>query len=222
MTNDLRDILGKRNPAPDDGAGQQTAEAPPAEPKPEQVGPPSAEPTGTESGAGILERIESIELEAVVNGALQKIRFKAGTNPAQVGNMLRQLDPQCQIRDAFPTRGGGGSRETKQARVLVITARVTDSGAFIDLTATTGQEDITIAVSKRNSSTFLDTVKGLGKLSEANTAKLAKAFEAKTTATIVLPEPEQIGAKFWTADDGRHYMDSIAAEPPKLEAQADE
>ena len=225
-SNDLRDILNRPG-AVNDGAGQQTAEAP----EPQAVASDTAQtevreghyspPTNERFTPGdVVRAVAAVEVECVCGGCYQRIHFGPQTDPSRVAAMLRELDPQAQIRDAFPQRGGSGNRETKQARVLVITARVTDSGAFIDLTATTGQEDVTIAVSKRNSSTFLDTVKGLGKLSEANISKLAKAFESKTTATIVLPDPERIGAKFWTADDGRHFMDSLTADAPELSGDA--
>lgn len=161
----------------------------------------------------IVAMVEGVEIEAVVGGALQRIRFKAGTNPAHVGGLLKALDPAAKLRDAFPMRGGGGPRNTELARVLVITVRVSDSGKFIDLVGQNG-DDLKIAVSKNKSDSFLDELKALNKVGDKHITKLEKAFGEKGDATVILPESEQFGAKYWKTDDGKAYLDGLQAEPP--------
>lgn len=161
----------------------------------------------------ICARIAGVEIEAVVGGALQRIQFVAGTNPAEVKAMLLSLDPNTKVRDDFPKRGSFGNRETKAARCLVINARVTDTGKFVDLVCQNG-DDLSVAVSKKNSETFLQDLTALQKLHDRNLKKLAKAFDEKGTATVILGDDEQFGVNYWTTDDGKAFMDSMATEPP--------
>ena len=216
MATDLKDILNKK-----------PANSPPAAPPPAAEPPtpaPSPAPAAVAETAeheAILSLIEGVEVEAVVGGALQRIRFGAGANPALVGPMLKALDPNALVRDAFPARGNFGNRETKTARCLVINARVMDNGAFIDLVSQNG-EDLSVAVSKKNSASFASDVSALNKLSEKNLAKLHKAFDEKGSATIILSEPEQFGVQYWTTDDGKHFMDSLVAEPPAAAPEKEE
>jgi len=160
----------------------------------------------------ILELVEGIEVEAVVGGALQRVRWVAGTDPSQVGPMLKFLDPGVKLRDDFP-RKGFGNRETKLARVLVVSVRVTDSGKFWDLVAQNG-EDLSISVPKKASEDVVPQIQALGKVGEKHLSKLQKAIDEKGTATVILPEAEQFGAKYWTTDDGKAFLDSFEAEPP--------
>lgn len=99
--------------------------------------------------------IAGIEIEAVIGGALMRVTFVAGTNPAQVPALIREIDPAVQFRDSFPTRGGGGARATQGAKVLVITVEGRGDSIFIKLTATTKDgDDTSISVSKKRSGDF--------------------------------------------------------------------
>ena len=164
---------------------------------------------GADDWAGF---VDGIEVEAVVGGALQRVRFVRGMNPAQVLTALKSFDPNVTVRDEFP-RKSFGNRETKVARVLVVSLRVTDSGKFWDLVAQNG-EDLSIAVSKKMADSVLGDIAALNKLGEKQLAKLQEAVESKGSATVILPEDEQFGAKYWKTDDGKAFLDSFQAEPP--------
>lgn len=165
--------------------------------------------------ADILGQIAGIEVEAVIKGALQRITFKDGTNPAAVKDMLLALDEGALVRDAFPVRGGGGNRDTKLARALVLNPEVRESGTFIKITAVSEDgEDLTIAVPKKKAPEWLPALEALGKLTEKNLAKIKAAFDAKKAATVILSEDEQFGIRFWKMDDGGCFMESMQAEPP--------
>jgi len=161
----------------------------------------------------LLQNIESIECEAIVGGALQRVRFTAHTNPATVKQILTALDPGVKVRNEFPSRGQGGNRDVKLARALVINARITDQGKFVDLVCQNG-EDLTVAVSKKNSDGFLDQLKAVGRVTELHLARLQQAFTDKKSATVILAADEQFGVKYFTLDDGRAYLDSLTAEVP--------
>jgi hypothetical protein len=163
--------------------------------------------------AGVCGQIVGIEIEAVVGGALQRIRFGAGTNPGEVKAMLVSIDPGVKVREDFPSKGMGGQRATKQARALVINVRVTDSGKFIDLICQNG-EDLSVSVSRKSSDTFLEQLKGLNRLNEVHLGKIESAFSQKGTATVVIKDGEQFGVNYWTSDDGKNYLDSMTAEAP--------
>lgn len=170
-----------------------------------------------EEGSGELvalctEMVESIEVEAVVGGVLQRVRFREHTNPAQIGAMLRALDQGVKVRDDFP-RKSFGNRETKSARVIVINARVTDSGKFVEMVSQNG-EDLSVSVPRKKADDFLNLVKALNKVSEKNLTKLEAAFEDKKQATIILGDDEQFGVKYWMTDDGKAFMEDLVAEPP--------
>jgi hypothetical protein len=160
----------------------------------------------------------SVEIEVVLNGALMRLRFE-DLDPREVVPLLRAMDPGVKFRDAFPMKGGPG-RETKKARVLVINARVTDSGKFIDVVAQNG-DDISVSVSRKNADGFVDAVKALNRLGGEHLAKLEKAFADKGTVTIILKEPEQFGVAYWVSDDGRPFAESFEANPPALVADAE-
>lgn len=172
-----------------------------------------------------LDTIESIKVECVVGGVLQSITFKAGTNPAFIGETLKLLDPNCKVRDDFPARGswGGGNRETKTARVLSISARNTASGKFIELGCITiedGKEkDVAIAVGKDDSEGFLAAVIAVGTLNETQAEELTKALtSANGKANINLRKAEnQFGAEYYTAKNGSAYLAKMKAEAPEIE-----
>lgn len=164
-----------------------------------------------------------VEVEAVVCGVLQRIKFGSETDPTQIGPWLKALDPNCKVRDDFP-KGGfggkGGGRDTQLARVLIIQVRKSTSGTFIELVAQNG-DDLGISVPKRLVEGFGDSVKALGKLSEKNAAKLDAALSGKDAAgMVILTSAEQFGAKFWKADDGKAFLDSVCVEVPEPKAEA--
>jgi hypothetical protein len=146
---------------------------------------------------------------------LQRIRFAGGVNPAEVHGMLRSLDPGVKVRDAFPSKFGGGNRETKLARALVINLRITDSGKFIDLICQNG-EDLSVSVSKKNSDGFLDQLKALGKLHDKNLGRCEKAFAEKGAAAVILSDEEQFGVQYWKTDDGKAFMEGMVPEAPAV------
>jgi len=164
--------------------------------------------------------VDGIEVEAVIGGVLQRVRL-SGVAPMDVKALLQGWDPACKVREDFPSKFMGGKKETKTARVLVINMRCSDSGKFIDLTAQNG-DDISIAVPKRLSETFVSDLKALDKLGDKQLAKLEKAVREKTSATLILREEEQIGAKYWTSDDGKAFLDSLAVDAPALVADVEE
>lgn len=165
-------------------------------------------------------QIEQIEIEAVVAGALQRIRFGAGTNPADVPGYLKELDPNCQMRDGFPVKGVG-RRDTKHARVVMVNLKASGSGLFIDLIAHNADDgDFSISVPKKSSEGFRDAIAGLNVLSEANLAKLDTAISGQKQATVILSEGEQFGAKYWSSDDGKHFLDELTSDAPKAEGAA--
>lgn len=165
--------------------------------------------------------IAGIEIEAIIGGALMRVSFIAGTNPAAAAQLLRELDPSAQFRDTFPMRGSGAARATLQARALVITAEARGDMTFVKITATNQDgEDLTIAVSKKKVTEWLPAVEALGKLSAKTLSKLKAALEAKKAATAILSDPEQFGVAYWVADDKTAYLDSMTAEPPPAGAPA--
>lgn len=169
----------------------------------------------TDTHETLTSLIAGIEIDVVIGGALQRIHFAAGTNPANVANVLRELDSGCQFRDSFPTRGGGAGRPTLAAKALVITAESRGDMTFVRITATnTDGEDLTIAVPKKKTATFLADLEALGKLKEQTITKLRGAIEGKKAATTILHDAEQIGINYWVADDKTAYLDSMTAEPP--------
>ena len=156
--------------------------------------------------------IAGIEIEGIIGGVLQRVKFEPGTNPLDAVALLKEIDANAQFRDAFPSRGMGGNRPTLEARALVISAEVKDAGAFIRLTAQNAEgEDLTIAVSKKKSGEWLPALEALGKLTDKSLAKLKAAFDGKKAATVVLAEPEQFTACYWKSDDGSAYLDSMKA-----------
>ena len=176
--------------------------------------PPASEPEAVQENraGGVL--LLGISLEAVVGGALMRLEFDGATDPAQVKAWLLGVDPSAKVRDDFPKMGKfGGGKDTKLARVMVVTVRVTDTGKFIDLACQNG-EDIPVSVSKRNSDTFLADLKALGRLSDKSLAKLEKAFMEKGQAMVIVPETEAFGCRYWSTDDGKAFMDSLTTEMP--------
>lgn len=171
--------------------------------------------TDTDGVDDVLKSIAGIEVEAIVGGALQRITFRPETDPYCVAGMLRILDPNMQVRTEWP-RKGGGPRDTKTARAIVINVRVNDNGKFIDIVGQNG-DDISISVSKKSADTFLDSLKSLGKLKDGHLAKVEKAFTSKASATVILDAEEQFGVSYWTTDDGRAFMEAMTPDAPAVQ-----
>jgi hypothetical protein len=171
--------------------------------------------TAPTTAAGMLMgMIDKIELDAVIGGALMRLTLAGGVDPTQVKPAIMAADPSAKVRDDFPRGGfGGGNRETKTARCVVINVRVTDSGKFIDLVCQNG-EDLSVAVSKKKADGWLDELKALNKLSVKNLDKLQAAFDSKGAATVILSEDQQFGVGYWKTDDGKAFMENMTATPP--------
>jgi hypothetical protein len=161
-----------------------------------------------------------VEIEAVCCGALMKVRFTGGVTPREAVDYLRAHDAATKFRDDFPAKGfGGGKRETKVARALVINIDVRDSGKFINITATTGTDDLSIHVGKKGADEWLPKLEALSKLGDRNLGKIRSAFENKGSATVVLQEAEQFGVKYWTTDDGKAFLEEMVVEAPAAAAE---
>ena len=161
--------------------------------------------------------LAGVELEAKVDGVIQKLKFEAGYDPAEILEAIREADANAEFRTEFFTRRGGGNKDTKAATALVLSARITDSGKFITITAHNAEEndDLSISVSKKKSDEWLGQVDQLGKLSDKNMDKLKAAFDSKKTVTVVLSDDEQFFCKYWKTDDGAAFLDSMAAQAPE-------
>jgi len=218
--NDLQDLLKKDAAKDEPGTARSSSGE-----RPERAGPQGARDASSSvvvkdrSSARItLEQIQGIEVEAVVGGVLQRIRFAPGVNPADVGAMLRGLDPGVKLRDDFPRGRAGGPRATLEATVVVINVRVADSGTFVDLVCQADGDDLSVAVPRKAVQEFLETVKGLGRLSAEHAEKLtAFSADAKGSMTIVITEEERFTVAYWRTDDGRAFLDRVieASAQPK-------
>jgi hypothetical protein len=156
--------------------------------------------------------VERIEVEAVVCGALQRVTL-VGVAPHQVKAYLTALDPVAKVRDDFPSRGfggGGGGRDCKTGRLLVVNVRATDSGLFWKLTVSGPDGDVPVEVSKKKADTFLDALRSVNKIDDALLEKLSTAISGKKEAVAVLTV--EVGVKYWTGDDGKHFVDSVVGE----------
>ena len=166
-----------------------------------------------------------IEIECVVGGALQRIKFGCESDPTQILPWLKALDPSVKVRDDFPKGGFGGKfggKDTLHARVLMIQVRKSTSGTFIDLVSRNG-DDFTVAVTKKNVEGFGVSVHALGKLTERSLAKLDASLSGKdNTGMVVLTGAEQFGVKYWKSDDGKCFMDSVCVEVPEQAAEGTE
>ena len=58
----------------------------------------------------LVSRIERVEVEAIVGGALQKITFGVGHDPAKTLEALRKLDAGAKVHTEFRRGGGFGKR----------------------------------------------------------------------------------------------------------------
>ena len=164
-----------------------------------------------------LKMIAGIEIEAIIGGAVQRVSFAPETSPVAAVELLRELDANVQFRTQFFTKGGGGNRDTRQARVSVISAEARNGGKFIKMTAETAEGDaVTISVSKKKSDGWLTDLRALSKLHDKNMDKLSGALDGGKPATVILSEDEQFGAAYFATDDGAAYLDSMSADAPEV------
>lgn len=181
--------------------------------KPEAASPAPAAPPAASTTTAPAFPVEHIEIEAVVCGALMRCRFGRGADPAAAVAYLKQCDANAKFREDFPSKGAFGKKDTKLCRAVGIRAEWKDQGAFISLMCKNG-DDFEVIVSKRVAPEFLGNLKGLGKVSEANIAKLDKAAAGKGSALVFLSEEEQFGVGYWSTDDGKAFLDNMTPQPP--------
>lgn len=183
-------------------------------PAPTATPAPSAPSPGTRVARRPIERqddpvvVQRIEVDAVIGGCLMKITLGAGMSPEGVLPYLRTLDPNCKVRDDFPSKSFGGKRETLRARLLVITLRATDNGLFIDLVCR-GEKDVSVAVSKKKAPEFRDLIAGCGKVSSEHLESIDTAIVSKGSATVVLVGDEAVDVEYWTTDDGKAFLEAL-------------
>lgn len=164
----------------------------------------------------VLGSITGIECEAVVGGALQRITFQAGTNPAEVAAMLRALDPAATVRTEFPTRGSfGGKRDSKLARALVVQVEPKGDARYIKVACVAPEgDDIPVSVGKKRVEEFLPSIEKLGKLTEKHLASIRTAMAGGKAAMVILGEDEHFGVSYWTTDDGAAFWEGCQPEAP--------
>jgi len=187
-------------------AGTKTTATPAPEPQAEIQNPAAV--------ADFFDSITKIELETVIGGALQRITFGPGTDPTSILPGLKALDPTAQVRTEFYS-GKGGKRDNKTATLKAMNIRVTDTGAFIDISAYDPEgTKIAIVVSKKKAPTFLADLTALGKLSDETLAEIQALYDNKKGDIIILDKAERIGVAYWTTDDGKNFLESFSPEPP--------
>ncbi len=191
------------NPTPDSGMGVS-----PMNPAGSGMGVSPMSPT---------PKLESISLDAVIGGALMQLRFSGNTNPATLKNYLLSLDPHAQVRSEFPSKSFGAPRETKTARVLVVTLKKYNGALTIEFLCQTPEGDsITAAPFRNNAEKLTQTVAALPRLTPANKAKIDQILTATTgnpTVPLILQPDEQFGVKHWEKD-GNHIAEEITPDPP--------
>lgn len=214
----LNDLLSGTDsgsmPAPEPKSGIPDIPTPPPPPPRRSIQSTSSTPS--------TPSIQSIEVEAVVNGALMRVTLSDAT-PAEALALLRECDPNAQFRTEFPRSGRGGSRDTKSARAVGLMLNIRDSFKGIDIIAVdAGGQEITVSVSKAKAETWPADVAALGRLTDDQVERIRALFERKGTAPIMLADPQQFGVDYWTADDGKSYLDKMTPEPPVAKAATQE
>jgi len=151
-----------------------------------------------------------ITIEAVVLGARITAEYE-GTSATDAIADLKRQDPDAKFHADLKTysKGGGfgGKRDTKAAACAFIQVRGTKSGAFVDLTCT-GDEAVTVSVSKKKLDTLAADLAALGCVGDANLELVRQALDTKKSATIMLEGAERFTVNYWTTDDGQHFAES--------------
>lgn len=150
-----------------------------------------------------------IEVDAVVGGCLMKIAL-SGVAPMEVLPWLRSLDPAAKVRDDFPAKGAFGKRDTKRARLMVITLRASDAGLFIDLVCM-GEAEVSVGIGKKKAPEFIGLLGATGVVGADRIQKLEAAAASKGQATVILGESERVEVEYWTTDDGKAFFESLHA-----------
>jgi hypothetical protein len=153
-----------------------------------------------------------VEVEAVINGCLQKVRVK-GMDPAKTHEWLKSLDPGVKVRDDFPKMGGKfGARETKSAVAMVMTAKKKGDYKSLDITCEGADGDVTVSVGKNGMDEIVQKLAALKCLHES--AALDKVAAALTgvdgQATCILKEGERFAVTYATGGNGAHYLEGVA------------
>jgi hypothetical protein len=216
----LQEMLAKKQPA------KQTTASAPAQMTLEVDGPREsaaaleavAAVDASAAADMLMGLVESVELEAVIGGALMRLKLKGGQlSPVEVLPLLKAVDPNVKVRDDFPSKNFG-KRDSKLTRAMVINLDASRNGStFIDIICQNG-DDLKVGVSKKHSDGFVKLIGDLGKVSAKNITKLAEAQESKKSATVILTEEEQFGVLYWTTDDGKAFLEGVQAAPPAAEA----
>lgn len=207
-TNDLLERLRKPKVSkPAAGKAPAAKKAPVLEPEEEEEG---AEGGGGEPGrewSTDMPVWEQVEIEAVVAGALMRVRFAAGVGPREAVEMLKAEDASVQFRTGFPT--SRGSRETKKAVAVVVNVRSQGDARYVDITCQNGEGDLNVSVPKGKVAEFAQALAGLGALAEAHVEKITGAINAGGSATVILPDEERFAVVYWTTGDGRSYLEGV-------------
>lgn len=156
-----------------------------------------------------MERVERIEVDAVVGGCLMKITL-SGFAPQDVLPWLKSCDAGCKVRDDFPAKGAFGKRETKRARLKAVTLKASANGTFIDLLCK-GEKSVSVTVSKKSADGFIAALSGTGRVYQDNLDELQAAFDSKGNATVMLDDAEAVDVEYWTTEDGKAFMESLHA-----------
>ena len=212
MPNDFESLLNI-DEEPKGAVEKPTKKAPEREPAPK-----------LREGIEKLHKIEvvCISFEAVVGGALMRIDLGPDTDPTQVKPWLMDLDPNAQVRDAFPMKGSFQPKETKLAKALTLLTNVMRDKKFVTIGCETNEDEIQVSIGQKKVDEMLNQLISMDKLSKRNRAKLKKSLEEKTEEFFRLKEGESFGVKYWTTDDGKHFCDSIQAEAPQIKVKDDD
>lgn len=151
------------------------------------------------------QAVEFIEvtLEVIYEKAYMKIKAKG--HPSDILEELRESDPEMKVKDSFPVYGrgkGGGSKNTKEAKVVVVTLKKVNGGKFIELTCESDSGDITVSVSRKKRDDFLAGAK----------ERLGSAYEEKLghdSATVVIKSEEDYFSIKYFDYEGKPYFDDF-------------
>lgn len=169
------------------------------------------------SGLMVGVVVESVEVESVVGGVLQRIRLR-GIEPKEVAGWLRSQDPGAKWRDDFPMKGQ--PRETKLARVAVISVASDGSRRSIDLVAQDADGEMKVQVGKKSVDSFLGQIRALNRLPEDEMVKLETAMGGKGQAVVMIrQDAHAFGVKYWSMDDGTRFAEGVCLEVPEMKAK---
>jgi hypothetical protein len=145
---------------------------------------------------------KEVVVEAIFQGVY--IKVTAEGRPHDIIEDMRESDPDVKFKDSFPVygRGGGNSRETKEAKVLTISIRSNNGSKYIDLGCLCEDGDQSISVSKKKVDDFLSGAKE--KLENSQAAEL----DNSSALVIIRDESKLIPIKYFEIE-GKRYFDSF-------------